>query len=344
MGHLWCAKNNFLYSILGTESAPMPIYMQIEPSNYCNQKCIMCGRQNISDVEQDDAKLSLGDFKKIIDKIPSLQIITLSGNGEPLTVNVEDMVKYAKEKGIAEVEFYSNLMLLTEKRAEKLVKSGIDRIFVSIDSANPKEYKKIRGTDFLAVLKGLENLNNAKKKLRKSNPAIIINTVIMKHNVNELHKIIDLASKMNCEANFKSMLITNKTTDLEIKNPQSVLLNIKEYAVGKKVTINITLKNRKINKHVPCYRLWFGAYINARGIMLPCCDMWKTEPVLGNLLTQSIESVWNGEEFRKLRKATVSKDLSDYSTHVQQTCLKCNLSLNDKIYKILNPWSLLKKE
>jgi MoaA/NifB/PqqE/SkfB family radical SAM enzyme len=60
-----------------------------------------------------------------------------------------------------------------------------------------------------------------------------------------------------------------------------------------------------------CYRPWSLMYITATGNALPCCiapfAVSDYEQImLGNVLRDSVESVWNGEKYQELRGAVLS--------------------------------------
>ena len=57
-----------------------------------------------------------------------------------------------------------------------------------------------------------------------------------------------------------------------------------------------------------CRRPWELSYITAEGEVLPCCfvpfvtDAQWQENVLGDLKTQTLTEIWNGERYREFRR------------------------------------------
>jgi MoaA/NifB/PqqE/SkfB family radical SAM enzyme len=73
-----------------------------------------------------------------------------------------------------------------------------------------------------------------------------------------------------------------------------------------------------------CYRPWSLMYITATGNALPCCiapfaTVDYPGIMLGNVLQQPLEDVWNGERYQALRGAVLS------DAPVQWPCQNCGV-------------------
>jgi radical SAM protein with 4Fe4S-binding SPASM domain len=51
-----------------------------------------------------------------------------------------------------------------------------------------------------------------------------------------------------------------------------------------------------------CYEPWVGMTVLADGTVVPCCNDYSARNPLGDLKTQSLRDIWNGQEMRKLRR------------------------------------------
>jgi len=328
-------------SIYGNTKAPKPVYMQIEPTNYCNEKCIYCQRQGaLTDIN--NKTLGLAEFKKIIDNLPSVKEIMLSGFGEPLLNNeLCEMIKYAKSKGIR-VQTTTNMILIDYQKAKDILASGLDELFVSIDSPCPEIYHKLRGVPIEPALAGLKNLTAARKDLGVFNkkPKVFINAIFTNttKDTENIKKLIDLAKENHIILRLKSLHVWGKNpADLSTSSGPAIK-EIKKYAKLQGVNIKINLKKRYSTLY--CYRIWFGGFINSKGELFACCDNVK-EPCFGNILQNDFEAIWNGKEFRDFRKKLYERDLSAFTPYVRTNCTNCNLQFNDKLYplsKVLNFW------
>ena len=107
-----------------------PMHLDIEVTSRCNLKCTFCDRQPFLKRDQiGDMDISL--YKRIIDECSEHKLWAgkLSYRGEPLLhKDIAEMVSYAKKRGILDLYFNTNAMLLDEKLAERLIDAGLNRI------------------------------------------------------------------------------------------------------------------------------------------------------------------------------------------------------------------------
>lgn len=75
----------------------------------------------------------------------------------PLTNElVFDFIRYAKDIGVPHIHLTTNGTLLNERRADRLVESGVDSVMFSIDAVTPETYKKIRGASLEKLERNIE--------------------------------------------------------------------------------------------------------------------------------------------------------------------------------------------
>ena len=64
--------------------------------------------------------------------------------------------------------------------------------------------------------------------------------------------------------------------------------------------------------HGPCNYLWERMYVWFDGTCNPCDTDYKSELVLGSLKEKTIQEIWNGEEYKKLRELHTNKKRSSF--------------------------------
>ena len=164
-----------------------PVELVIDPCDICNLHCPLCPTgQGRSD--RSKGKMSFENFRKIIDELgPYLYRIDLHNWGEPLfNDEIYRMISYAKASNI-EVRVSSNLNLINKVKAEKLVKSGLDVLIVSLDGASQETYMQYRkGGNFDKVTNGIKMIKELKTELSTSKPFIIWQFLVMRHNEHEI--------------------------------------------------------------------------------------------------------------------------------------------------------------
>lgn len=167
---------NFIVDVL-------PLDLDIEVSSLCNLRCTFCDRQPLVEKNQ-LGNMSFETYCHILDQFAPekgkrLCSMKLSYRGEPLMNKaIPEMVKYAKERGVLDIYFNTNGMLLTEEISRALIKAHLDRISFSIDGTNAKEYENVRvGAKFDVVVANIKRLRELRDEYHVSYPKIRIQTV-----------------------------------------------------------------------------------------------------------------------------------------------------------------------
>ena len=118
-----------------------PPSLNVEIGNACNLDCLMCER---STYFKQSASIDLDRFCEIYAQVGS-PFVALHGYGEPLLhKELVPILRYLEQQG-ARTSITSNLIPLTQKGAEPLIRSGLGLLKVSMDSHVRETYKKIRG-------------------------------------------------------------------------------------------------------------------------------------------------------------------------------------------------------
>lgn len=154
----------------------------------CNFNCKYCNTNNNLIPE-----LSEKEIKEILEAALDIGIRRIHWTGgEPLVKkDLLKYIEYASKLGYTEQAITTNGFLLEEK-AEDLIKAGISRVNVSLDTMKRETFKKLTGKDgFDKVLNGIY------KVLDVSNVQIKINMVVMKENIEEVNDFIKFATAIN---------------------------------------------------------------------------------------------------------------------------------------------------
>ena len=104
-----------------------PLHIDIEVTSCCNLKCPFCAT-TFRIKEIDRGLISFEAVKKIIDEgvANGMYGVKFNIRGEPLLhPQIYDFIKYAKNKGLIDVYFNTNGMLLNEHACQKLIEAGL---------------------------------------------------------------------------------------------------------------------------------------------------------------------------------------------------------------------------
>ena len=305
----------------------LPKHVQVEVTTFCNMDCLSCGRR---DIIEKPHHMQFVELKEIFDAIQPGNI-NLSGLGEPLlNPNIFKMIAYCKSKG-AVVNFPTNLNV-SSKLIPRLVEAGPQQIKVSIDSATPETYRKVRRANaFDKIQKNIRLINILKKERNLLYPEIRFNFALQKANIHELPQVLSLASELGVDTVYIQDL-----NYFSIEDKKSELCNIdKRYLkailgkcvhMARKNSIKTNLDNWQRhfdlfhNKMLPkeqfqpnsvnCLFPWVSAFIDVHGNVKPCpVFVWEKDSYsLGNCIENTFKFIWNGKKYRILRKSFKRRD------------------------------------
>jgi radical SAM protein with 4Fe4S-binding SPASM domain len=281
-----------------------PTHIDIELSTRCNLDCAFCFRKEAK-YKRDDISHELLD--KIIHDAAKWKNLSIKFNwrGEAvLHPNFFDIIRHFKNKGyITEL----NTSLSQDLTVFDIfsIASNIDRLSISIDSANSKIYESVRkGAKFLRTWTNFLNLRWI--RCLENMPKIIVNR--------------------------RTSKLTEKESNVEFKNTfrdsrgeTNVIFNISPAQARNKGPIytgGIITKKRKYCGQ-PSRRMVIGV----DGKVWACCHAYKeqTELYLGDINLYSLQEIWDGV-YREMLVAM----LKDKNFQWPEVCLQCQ---NRESYK-----------
>lgn len=167
-----------------------PVCIQIEHTSHCNAQCIMCN--HFYTQNKNASEISIDIIKKIEPVMKYCQLIMLNGDGEPfLYPDIIECMKLYKQYGV-KIGTNTNLCAVPKKLFEYL--DVFEYLNVSCDGATKQTFELIRkGLNFDIFLSNLKAIKENAPGLK-----LILDVVVMKQNLNELPRIVELASDYGC--------------------------------------------------------------------------------------------------------------------------------------------------
>jgi len=281
-----------------------PFILMIEPTNYCNLRCPLCPTGNGS-LKAPRGFMKLENYRKIIDECGDYLLnVTLWNFGESfLHKNIYDIIEYTKKKNIFIRMSTNGHYFNNKENVERLVKSRIDNIIISLDGASQETFIKYRvGGNFQQVIDGVTNLIKEKKRQNSKTPFVELQFIIMKHNEHEIEKARELAKKIGVDK------VTFKTVSFQIDQALSkekieeFMPEEKEHARYEEINGEIIRKAAIDDK---CQWLWMASTINWDGLVTPCCYDPNRTMNLGNVVKEGMMKIWNGERYQALRRKII---------------------------------------
>jgi radical SAM protein with 4Fe4S-binding SPASM domain len=281
-----------------------PVSISIEPTNYCNLHCPECpsGQRLLT---RERGFIPPETFKKIIDQLsPELHWLTFYFQGEPyLHPGFYEMVRYAKSKNIR-VSTSTNGHFLDASNAAATIRSGIDRLIISLDGADPKAYSAYRiGGSYVKVIQGIKEIVRQKNELGSGKPSVVLQFLVLKSNQHQIRDIKELGTELGVS---RVELKSAQFYDFEQGNP--LMTDISRYSRYEKCTERspdgalFKIKNR-LPRH--CFRMWSSTVFTWDGWVVPCCYDKDAAFKMGNIREKPFNDIWNSKIYDNFRNKII---------------------------------------
>jgi radical SAM protein with 4Fe4S-binding SPASM domain len=274
----------------------MPISLSIEPTTACNLGCPECP-SGLKQFSRDTGNLKAENFNRWLDQLsPTLSYLNFYFQGEPFIHNdILQFISKASKAGVY-TSTSTNAHFITEKKAQEIVQSGLDRILISIDGTTQEVYEQYRVHGSLQkVLDGTKHLVEARKNLKSNTPHIIFQFLVVRPNEHQIEEAKQLANEYQVdEIRFK----TAQVYDYENGNP--LIPTVEKYSRYKRLSNGKFIVKSSLDNH--CWRMWSGAVVTWDGKVVPCCFDKDATHEMGNLSREDFESIWKGKAYAMFRK------------------------------------------
>jgi len=290
--------------------SPDPVMYNIETTNACNMRCEMCPRTTMMTRPVETMNKDL--FKKIIDQLRPWtdsewntwqkfvedkfaikpndmaenhfflyvipKVIVLHGYGDPLLdKNIPDYVEWMTKKGLPSY-FSCNPANINMARTIETFENGLDYIKYSIESVDDIRHKEVRGqqSNFTQSYRDIVELLNIKAQ-RNFQTTIVITMINLNKpwQQEEFEKLKEAFKGMDVYVYLKSQ-------------------DQQWYEDNKQET-------QSIHWIEFCQFPWSSMTIKSNGESVQCVEDFNNEIILGDAKTESLNDIWNGEKYTKLR-------------------------------------------
>jgi radical SAM protein with 4Fe4S-binding SPASM domain len=315
----------------------LPHFVQIEPVGQCNLRCQMCPVQFRRDgPARGVACMDYDVFTRLIDQFSRRATeLHLQGLGEPMMhPRLFDMIEYAVGQGLR-VSSTSNLTLLSPRRAERCVTSGLAELNISVDSAEPATYERIRvGSRFQRVENNVALLQATRQRLASERPRLKLVAVLLRQTLEGLPELVRLAHRWSigelfvqhlCHDFAESSLPDEYRPMREFVDQQTLIggdwqrieqVFTETQDMADELGIKLRLPSPRPNPHPPgtpgarrCDWPWARSYVSYQGLAMPCCTIGTPDRFhFGNMAEQGVEAVWSGAAYDNFRARLDSEE------------------------------------
>ena len=323
-------KINNLVELYESFISKEPTVFEIETTNVCNMKCVMCPRTKLMKRKIGNMKPEL--YEKIIKQIKPLTAIqrlkwkkflnlnlskseiikededffhfvisadslTLQGFGEPLLdPHLIGRVKIAHQNGI-QVYFSCNPTNMNDGLLKELLDAGVEYIKYSIDGLDSKTLEKYRGVK--ADIKEIYSIvNKTIDMIKKGNyPTILVLTML------EFGNNLEQTKRFMKEWEDKDVFVY-------IKNSHNRWLYNEEN----------TPENTSHHTRTYCEYPFMSMSIWQDGTVVPCSLDFDGALAMGNANEKSLKDIWNSEKYKKFRRMHITGNFPK-----KHTCKICDI-------------------
>ncbi|HEX3109557.1 MAG TPA: radical SAM protein [Thermoanaerobaculia bacterium] len=298
-----------------SEDATRFLRVFMDQNTRCNLKCVTCGFSDprVADYRGYDMPMWL--YEKVAREVfPRALYVCLSLMSEPLmTRDFTDRLPALERFAVPFSEVTTNGTLITPSVAERLVKSALSRINVSIDAANKKLFEEIRaGARFESVLRNWDLL----RRLRGSaaTPRLRLNHVLTEMNIGSFDDFLALARELGADqlsvrtvARMSDAPVQESTDERFWGEVREARRRMKDFCVATSIVDSGYLRDRPARldfldeegQPMMCRYPWTTLGIHANGNAFPCFA-WTRKPA-GNFVSATFDEIWNGEELTATR-------------------------------------------
>lgn len=354
-----------------------PLYVQVGVADACNYRCQFCwdhpsyvedGHAYPDDIaaiyyaaqpdRYDKTIMGWEMFTDLVDDLHTLGTRKLKfiGRGESfLNKNFVDMVEYTKRKRF-NCTVTTNGSLMTPGHVRRLVASGLNELFVSINAASPQTYNEVhlhtKPGAFEKVKAAVASVAEEKARTRSKHPYVNASFVVQKNNYHELPEMVRLAREVGAQRVLFNYIYAYEGTQFLMPTPadnaridRELLPEAERLAAEYGLDVNANLFRdrfvapanwKAIHQKVPCYVGWYYAVILADGYVNPCCQCLRK---VGSLREERFRDIWYSamyEQFREEASQLVERQKEVPGCH----CYDCGMAPHNlTMHRVLHPLS-----
>lgn len=277
-----------------------PWLFSIETMLGCNLRCIECAiGANL--ITRKYGYMSLKDFTRIARKIlPYCRYAYMHLWGEPM-INPEIISMLKLASTFTRTNISTNANNLSQDLAKQLIFSGVSDIIVSIDGMTQETYQKYRrGGDVSKVLHGLAYLVHYNKML-KTPIAITPQFIVFEHNKHEMSAFAEFCAGLGLQETFKAPYLRPNS----VLKDSGIPMYIRPYLVSSRSPAQRCRDMQQCNVDE-------APVILLDGTVVPCCYDHNGTLNMGNIFSQSFESIWNSQSYIAFRNDLKSGKAPDF--------------------------------
>jgi radical SAM protein with 4Fe4S-binding SPASM domain len=320
-----------------TQQLSAPLRMDLALTFKCQNDCVHC----YAGGPHETSELSAEQWKQVIDRVHDIGvfIVTFTGGEPTLREDLPELLLYAQNKGIVTGLITNGRRLKDKNYVERLEKSGLDFVQVTLESHKPKIH------DLMTASKG--SWKETVAGIRNVVPTRIYtttNTTLSKHNAADFLKTMDFIRELGVPAFGCNSLIYSGRAGaiseefvLPLETLNELLPQIRDkarqlglrflwytptqYCRFDPVKLGLGVKS--------CTAANINMCVGPNGDVYPCQSYFES---LGNILEDDWTKIWNHSLAVKIRKREYAEPKCKDCPELQICGGGCPLELQKENY------------
>jgi uncharacterized Fe-S cluster-containing radical SAM superfamily enzyme len=273
-----------------------PPMVVVSITNVCNLRCIHCHYRIYARRPEYKAHMLDWDiWQAICDQMGDYpwSILNLGTDGEPLLhPRFLDMMRYARQKGLAPINLTTNGLLLEGKLADAILdEEVVDVVNVSLDALSEEKYRLIRGGSHARVYGNVENFL-AERNRRASRVKVQVNIIDQPEVHDELPAFV-----AHWQGRVDNVLVRTYYDATHVTGQPGPDLTGKQ---GPFAAVT----------RWPCQQFWRRFNVADDGTARFCVDDWYNRTQIGDLHRETIAQLWQSPAYEELRQRHLAGDFA----------------------------------
>jgi hypothetical protein len=230
------------------------------------------------------------------------------------------------------VLFNTNCTLLSPKKQQAMIDTGLDELRVALDAADARTFLAVRGKNFFErIVRNVRGFTELQRATGAASPRVSLWLTGLKETIEQLPAFVRLAESMGVREVYLQRLVYDEA-GYGLARPESTLFETLRAdgrarsedgaALARDLGIaldasgatepGLSLKRQDATQPwSACRRPWSLMYFTAHGRALPCCmapfsARGYDSYTLGDATQQTLREIWNGAAYQDFRAALLS--------------------------------------
>lgn len=303
---------------LRTFDTQYPFGLVFEPTNRCNAACTFCPVSK-RDKGFKTSDLTSDALKKVEDHLKSLPVhskgfVQPIGLGEPTIARnfpeILHRLRAAAPRNFT-ILLNTNGQTLNSSRIRSAILKYVDNLTISINGWGRKQYSDLNGVDaFDAVVANTREFLREKNGGDQNLPITRLQLMRSKGQ--------DSSHSDGMENEFQELMGEFDRFHIQ---PLMTLAGVEDSIRPIQVSEDVEREMDPKFKSVPCFQVWYQAFVAADGDVYPCCIVGNVDGsekrrdtglLIGNVNEESVEEIWKGKRRKEILRSHVDGDKPEF--------------------------------